>query len=215
MRGQRRHRRLGHGELGRRGGVELGQDHHVGALDLDLGGGRGRPRRRPRQRIDDGHDRRDPDPGVERRPLEGPDDRHRLGHAGGLEQERVDLGVAVEDLEDRAIEIVGQHAADAAARQLDLARGAARQQIGVDADRAQLVDDDRQLAGAAARGRARGDHPVDQRGLAGAEEAREHYQRDAHGSRGHCTTPRCVAPSSTSVPTPCCCSSSSPAPPAA
>ena len=53
----------------------------------------------------------------------------------------------VEQIEHGPVEVLVEHAADAAPRQLDLARHAGRQEVAVDADRAELVDHDRDAAG--------------------------------------------------------------------
>ena len=108
-----------------------------------------------------------------------PRDRQRLGDAGGLEHDRLERRVALDEIDQRTIELVPEHAAHAAAGQLDLARGIVAEQRAVDADLAELVDDHAELALGVALGTA-GEQPVDQRGLACAEKAGHENKRDSH-----------------------------------
>ena len=89
------------------------------------------------------------------------------------------VGLRVDEVDQRAVELVAEHAAHAAAGQLDLARGVAAEQRAIDADLAELVDDHAELARRVALGTPR-EQAVDQRGLAGAEKAGHEDERDSH-----------------------------------
>src|SRR6185369_6283355 len=73
-----------------------------------------------------------------------------------------------------------EHAAHAATGQLDLPRGTAEQRT-IDPDLAELVDHDTELVGLAPSGAAR-EQPVDERGLAAAEESGHDDKRHAHAA---------------------------------
>src|SRR4029078_1447046 len=106
----------------------------------------------------------------------------RLRHAGGLEHDAREIRVRRTQLQQGAIELVAEHAAHAAAGQLDLARRLAAEQRRIDADRAELVDDDAELAGLAPR-RAPREQPVDERGLAAAEKPGDNEGGQAPGAQ--------------------------------
>ena len=188
--------------------VALRQDHEVGAGDLVLehlldrvvmvergigaalrgervhvGGdaafGEGRP-------VDHGDNAVDGDAALDRGPLEGLDQRLRQRQARRLDQYVVDPGRARQDQVERRHEIVGDGAADAAIGELDdilLRAGldaAALQDVAVDADVAELVDDDRQPPAAGVF-----QDVADQRRLAGAEKAGDDGAGDARQRCGH------------------------------
>ena len=130
--------------------------------------------------IDNGNDAVDGDAALHRRPLERLHERFRQSEAGGLDQDVVDLRRARQDQVERRHEIVGHGAADAAIGELDdvLLRArldaAALEDIAVDADVAELVDDDRQPAATGVF-----QDVADQRRLAGAEKAGDDGAGDA------------------------------------
>ena len=125
-----------------------------------------------RRAVDHRDDAVDGHAGLDPRPVEGVDQRLRQGEAGGLDDDVVKLAVARQQLFHRRDEVVGDGAADAAIGQLDdvvLRAGfgaAAAQDVAIDAEIAELVDDQRD-----ALALGLGEHVADQRGLAGAEEA--------------------------------------------
>ena len=123
---------------------------------------------------------------LTRRPLERLHQRLRQSQARGLDQDVVDLRRARQDQVERRHEIVGHGAADAAIGELDdvlLRAGldaAAFEDLAVDADIAELVDDDRQPAAAGVL-----QDVADQRRLAGAEKAGDDGAGDAFERCGH------------------------------
>ena len=123
-------------------------------------------------RIDDGDDAVDGDLGLDLGPVEGADQRLRQSEAGGLDDDVVRALLALEQLLHGGDELVGDGAADAAVGELDhvlLAAGfvaAAGEDFVVDAEIAELVDDERDALAPGVRKEV-----PDQRGLAGAEEA--------------------------------------------
>ena len=122
--------------------------------------------------IGDGDDAIDGDLGLDLGPVEGADQRLRQGEAGGLDDDVVGPVGAGQQRLHGGDELVGDGAADAAVAQLDhvlLAAGlvaAAGEDVLVDAEFAELVDDERDALALGV-----GEQVADQRGLAGAEEA--------------------------------------------
>ena len=129
------------------------------------------------------------EPGADLGPVEGGDQRLGEREARGLDQDVLGRGLAGEQRLDRRHEVVGHGAADAAVGELDdigLVAGlvaAALQHILVDAEIAELVDDQRDAP--PVRGAQR---VADEAGLAGAEEAGDHgrgyllvLHRSSHG----------------------------------
>ena len=116
---------------------------------------------------------------------DGVQDRRRVGEAGGLDHDPAEGDAAIveiaQELLERGHELAADRAAQAAARQQDHVVGDLLDQQMVEPDVAELVD---QNGGAGERGV--GQQPVEQRGLAGAEEAGKHGQRDRRGRQ----TPR-------------------------
>ena len=179
----------------RRQQVGLVEDHQIGGAELVLeqlleravvierrvGGALRLERRRFAREQAVAHGRRidhrdhavDRDAGADLRPLKRLHQRLRQGEAGGLDHDVIGRRHALQQALHGRHEIIGDRAADAAIRQLDdvvLGAGgiaAAEQQLAIDADLAELVDDQRD---AAAAGMAQ--QVLDQAGLAGAEEAR-------------------------------------------
>ena len=137
------------------------------------------------RRIDHGDDAVDGEARADRRPVEGLDQRLRQSEARGLDEDVLGRQVAVDQRLHGRDEIVGDGAAQAAIGELDdiLLRAAldaaAPQDFAVDADAAELVDDDGEPL--AARGLEQMAH---ERGFAGAEEAGDDGRGDA-GSVGH------------------------------
>ncbi len=146
--------------------------------------------------IDHRHHPVDRDPGGDLRPVEGFQQRLGQGQARGLDHDGIGRRRKRQQLLHGRHEIVRHRAADAAVGQLDdavLVAGriaTAEQHLAIDADIAELVDD-------------QGDPPAfavlqqvaDQAGLAGAEKAREHRGRDLcrhGGSWGYLR--RCARP---------------------
>ena len=143
-----------------------------------------------RRAVDDDHDAVDSDAALDRRPMERLHQRLRQSEARGLDHDMLDA-VARQDGVERRHEFVRDRAAQAAIGQFDdvlLGAGliaAALEDFAVDADVAELVDDDGEAAALRVR-----QHVPDQRRLAGAEEAgddgagnaREALPRAAHAS---------------------------------
>ena len=143
--------------------------------------------------VDHGHHRVEPGvvgqaAAVLELPLEGRRHRHRLGDAGGLDQDRVEPPVRGQ-LGDAGQQILAQRAADAAVGQLDqpllgaVEPSLAGDQRGVDVDLAHVVDDHRDPPALPV-----GEHVVEQRGLARAEKAGQHGDRNRPADR-HWLTP--------------------------
>ena len=132
-----------------------------------------------RRAVDHHDDAVDGDAAFDRRPVERLHQRLRQREAGGLDDDVLDAA-ARQDRIERRHEFVGDGAAQAAIGEFDdifLRTGgvaAAFEDFAVDADIAELVDDD----GEAAALRI-GEHVADQRGLAGAEEAGDDGAGDA------------------------------------
>src|SRR5262249_52777633 len=105
-------------------------------------------------------------------PVEGLDQRLRQCQAGCLDEYVLGRALALQEALQGRQEIVGDGAADAAIRQLDhilLAaafEAAAEQQLAIDAELAELVDDERQLPSIRL-----GDEMAEEAGLAGTEKA--------------------------------------------
>ncbi len=205
------HRGAGAGEAGLVEQVGLRQGDEVGAGELvvedllhrvvmveglvggALGGERGEvggdAALGQRRAIDHGDDAIDRHPAADRRPVEGLDQRLRQGEAAGLDQDVVGRRGAGEQRIHGGDEVVGDRAAEAAIGQLDdvglVAGGdaAAAQDLGIDADIAELVDDDGEAAAAGIL-----EQVADQRRLPGAAEAGDDGAGDAgshaQGSRG-------------------------------
>ena len=121
----------------------------------------------------------DRDPGADLRPVERLDQGLGQGEARGLDHDVVRRRRTGQQPLHGRHEVVGHGAADAAVRQLDdvvLGAGriaAAEQQLAVDADVAELVDDQRDPPAIVLPQQI-----ADQAGLAGAQKTREHGGRD-------------------------------------
>ena len=100
---------------------------------------------------------------------EGLRHRRRIGQAGGLDDDGVELALALHQAVEDAHEIAAHGAADAAIVHLEHFFVGADDQVVVDADLAEFVDDDGVFLAVVFRQDA-----VEQRGLAGAEIARQH-----------------------------------------
>ena len=106
--------------------------------------------------------------------------RRRIGEAGGLQHHAAETDAAIVEIAQQALERVDEIAAQGAAQAAALQQhhvvvDGLHQQM-VEADLAELVDDD---GGAGERGIA--DEPVQERGLAGAQEAGQHGKGDRLG----------------------------------
>ena len=136
--------------------------------------------------VDHGDNAVDGDAVLHGRPLEGLHERLRQSETRGLDQDMVDLRRARQDLVERRHEIVGYGAADAAIGELDdvfLRAGvdaAALEDFAVNADVAELVDDQRQPLALGVF-----EDMADQRRLAGAEEAGDDGAGHAGNGSGH------------------------------
>ena len=108
---------------------------------------------------------------------EGLRDRRGIGEAGGLDDDRVELALALHQPLDDADQVAAHGAADAAVVHLEHFLVGADDELVVDADLAELVDDD----GVALAVRLRQD-AVEQRRLAGAEIAGQHGDGGLVGS---------------------------------
>jgi hypothetical protein len=102
--------------------------------------------------------------------------RHRAGvrHAGGLDEDVVEPVAAFHELAEDADEIPAHRAADAAVVGLEQLLFGADHELGIDADLAEFVLDDRDALAVFLR-----QDPVEQRGFSGAKEAREYRDRYA------------------------------------
>ncbi len=127
---------------------------------------------RERRAVDHRDDAVHGDAALDRRPVEGLDQRLGQRETRGLDDDVLDRRPQRQDGVERRHEFVGHGAAQAAIGELDdvlLRTGiiaAAFQDFAVDADIAELVDDDGKPAAAGI-----GQHVADQRRLAGAEKA--------------------------------------------
>ena len=108
----------------------------------------------------------------ELRAQEGQHHRQRIGEPGGLDHEVVDPAVTGKNPEDRIDEIVVDRAADAAVFQLHHVVVGGDDQLAVDAEFAELVDDD-----GGAQSVLVGENVLHQRGFSAAEKAGD----DGHG----------------------------------
>ena len=112
---------------------------------------------------------------------EGLRDRGGIGQAGGLDDDGVETAGAAHQALDDADQVAAHSAADAAIVHLVDFLVGFHDQVVVDADLAELVDDDCITLAVVFR-----ENPVEQGGLAGAEIAGQHGHRDlglrfAHG----------------------------------
>ena len=153
-------------------GNEIGLVEHddVGERDLVLGfGGVLEPVAQPFG-VGNGHDR--VEPGVLLHVLvdeEGLRHRRRIGQPRGLDDDGVELALALHQTFEDAHEIAAHRAADAAIVHLEHFLVGADDQIIVDADLAEFVDDHGVFLAVVLR-----QDPVQKRGLAGAEIAGQH-----------------------------------------
>jgi hypothetical protein len=108
---------------------------------------------------------------------EGLDDRRGIGETRGLDDEAVDVRAAFQETRDGADQVAAHRAADTTIAELDHRLVGRVHQLAVDADLAELVDDDRDLlAGTLLQ------EVVEQCRLAGAEKSREDGRWNlAHG----------------------------------
>ena len=104
---------------------------------------------------------------------EGLRDRRRIGEAGGLDQNAVKTAGALHQAFDDADQVAAHGAADAAIVHLVDLFVALDDEVVVDADLAELVDDDGVFLAVVFR-----EDAVQERRLAGAEIAGEHGDRD-------------------------------------
>ena len=132
--------------------------------------------------------------------------RRRIGEAGGLQHDAVEVDAAVVEIAqqvlERGDEIAAQRAAQAAALQQHHVVVDGLDQQMVEPDLAELVDDD---GGAGERGIVH--QAVEQRGLAGAEEAGQHGERNGFGRalQAACAgVGHCLAAVRISWPASCC-----------
>ena len=181
--------------------IGLVEDHHVGAVELILeqlldrvlvieigiGGALaatallivGEAAFGKRLGVDHGHHAIDGHARLDLGPVEGAHQRLRQGEARGLDDDVLGRRVAIEELLHGGDEIVRHRAADAAIGELDdivLAAGlvaAGFEDLAVDADIAELVDDERDAPPSRI-----GEQMADERRLAGAEEAGDDGRRD-------------------------------------
>ena len=105
--------------------------------------------------------------------------RRRVGEPGGLDDDGVELALAPHQALDDADEIAAHGAAHAAVVHLEDFLVGADDQVVVDADLAELVDDDGELLPVRL-----GQDAVQQRRLAGTEIAGEHGDGNLLGRRG-------------------------------
>ena len=110
---------------------------------------------------------------------EGLRDRRRIGEAGRLDDDRVEPALALHQPLDDADQVAAHGAADAAVVHLEHFLVGADDEFVVDADLAELVDDD----GVALAVRL-GEDAVQQRRLAGAEIAGQHGDGNFFGLAG-------------------------------
>ena len=169
-------------------GDEIGLVEHddVGERDLVLGFRRVlQPVAQP-FRIGHRHDRIEP--GVLLHVLvdeEGLRHRRRIGEPRGLDDDGVELALALHQAVEDAHEIAAHGAADAAIVHLEDFFVGADDQIVVDADLAEFVDDDGVFLAVVFRQDA-----VEKRGLAGAEIAGQHGHGNFLGRRFGIVTPK-------------------------
>ena len=98
------------------------------------------------ERVDHGHHGDQADARGEAIAGQGPEDRQRLGDPGRLDHDPLDGRLGVEQIGEALGHVLVERAADAPAGELDLASRAGRKQRRVDADRSELVDQDRELS---------------------------------------------------------------------
>ena len=98
--------------------------------------------------------------------------RARIGHAGGLDEDVVELVAPLHELAEDADQVAAHRAADAAVVGLEQLLFGADHQLVVDADFAEFVLDDRDALAVFL-----GEDAVQQRGFSGAKEAREYRDR--------------------------------------
>ncbi len=158
------------------GGALAGQRLEVGG-DATFG---------ERRAVDHRHHAVDGDAALDRGPVKRLHQRFRQREAGGLDHDVLDLRHAGENGVERRHELVGHRAAQAAVGELDdvlLRAGgvaAAFEDLAVDADVAELVDDDGEPAALRIR-----QHVADQRRLSGAEKAGDDGAGHAGERNGH------------------------------
>jgi hypothetical protein len=161
------------------GGHEIGlvQHEHIGKCDLVFRFRRVLQALLHELRIDHGDDR------IERGLAahgfvheEGLRHRRRIREARGLDQNAVELALALEQPVDDADEIAAHGAADAAVVHLEDFLVRADDEVVVDADLAELVHDHGVFLAVRLR-----ENAVQERGLAGAEIAGQHRYRDFIG----------------------------------
>ena len=171
--------RLDLGQFGFGDEVGLVEHDDVGERDLVLGLGRVlEPVAQPFG-VGDRHHR--VEPGVLLHVLvdeEGLRHRRRIGQPRGLDDDGVELALALHQALEDAHEIAAHGAADAAVVHLEDFFVGADDQIVVDADLAEFVDDDGVFLAVVFR-----QDTVEQRGLAGAEIAGEHGYGNFLGRR--------------------------------
>ncbi len=109
---------------------------------------------------------------------EGLGDRRRIGKAGGLDDDRVELALALHQAVEDADEIAAHGAADAPVVHLEHFLVGADHEFVVDADLAEFVDDHGVFLAVRLR-----EDAVEKRGLAGAEIAGEDRDGDLVGHR--------------------------------
>ena len=157
-------------QFGRRHQVGLVEQDHVGEGDLVLRLGRIlEPVLEP---LGVGHGHHRVEPGAAADVLvdeEGLRHRRRIGEAGGLDDDGVELALAAHQALDDADQVAAHGAADAAVVHLEHFLVGADDQLVVDADLAELVDDHGVFLAVRL-----GQDAVEQGGLAGAEIAGQH-----------------------------------------
>ena len=162
--------RLDFGEFGLGDEIGLVEHDDVGERDLVLGFGRVlQPVAQP---FGVGHRHHRVEPGVLLHVLvdeEGLRHRRRIGEARGLDDDGVELALALHQAVEDAHEVAAHGAADAAIVHLEHFFVGADDQVVVDADLAEFVDDDGVFLAVVFRQDA-----VQKRGLAGAEIAGQH-----------------------------------------
>ena len=114
-------------------------------------------------------DRIDAHPIQEFRAQEGQHHRQRIRDPARLDNKVMDPSITVENAKDRIEEIVVDRTADAAVFQFHHVVGSGDDQVAVDADLAELVDDD-----GGAQALLVGEYVLDQCRLAATEEASDH-----------------------------------------
>jgi hypothetical protein len=100
---------------------------------------------------------------------EGLRDRGGIGEAGRLDDDRVELALALHQPVENADQVAANSAADAAVVHLEHLLVGADDEVAIDADLAELVDDHGELLAVVL-----GEDAVQKRGLAGAQIAGEH-----------------------------------------